>query len=69
MSSASKPSCPICKNGVAKPPENEWFPFCSSRCKVLDLSKWLNNEYTVPAVEDDESDIVSTPNDAGERLH
>lgn len=23
------------------------FPFCSKRCKVLDLGKWLNNEYRI----------------------
>jgi endogenous inhibitor of DNA gyrase (YacG/DUF329 family) len=49
--------CPICKSPVEGPAKNSWFPFCSNRCKVVDLSKWLNNEYTVPAVEVDEMDI------------
>lgn len=25
------------------------FPFCSERCKAADLSKWLNEEYTISA--------------------
>ena len=25
------------------------FPFCSARCKAADLSKWLNEEYTISA--------------------
>jgi len=24
-----------------------WFPFCGQRCKLLDLGRWLNNEYAV----------------------
>ncbi len=23
------------------------FPFCSKRCKAIDLGKWLNNEYSI----------------------
>jgi len=39
-------SCPMCK----KPAEragNPSFPFCSSRCRHLDLSKWLDEDYGV----------------------
>jgi hypothetical protein len=28
--------------------ENAAFPFCSSRCKLLDLGKWLGEEYRIP---------------------
>lgn len=42
--------CPICGEPVryvkGKPlPPN--FPFCSSRCKMVDLNKWLNEEYVL----------------------
>jgi endogenous inhibitor of DNA gyrase (YacG/DUF329 family) len=43
------PSCPICKKDVAPRAQNSAFPFCSVRCKQVDLGKWLNEEYTVPA--------------------
>ena len=29
-------------------PENPWAPFCSERCKLVDLGKWLGEEYRVP---------------------
>lgn len=49
--------CPICDAAVKPRSENKLFPFCSARCKTIDLGKWLNEEYRVPAedVDDDES--------------
>jgi len=42
--------CPICGKSVEfsekLPPS---FPFCSKRCKLVDLGKWLNEEYTIQA--------------------
>jgi endogenous inhibitor of DNA gyrase (YacG/DUF329 family) len=34
----------------------EWsyFPFCSKRCKLIDLGRWLGEEYGIPAVEPDD---------------
>jgi hypothetical protein len=60
--------CPICKRVVEPRATNEWFPFCSNRCKVVDLSKWLNEEYRVPAREVDEGDGTGEDEDPG-RLH
>ena len=49
--------CPICNRESKPRKENEVFPFCSPRCKTIDLGKWLNEEYRVPAEEsDDEPD-------------
>ena len=39
--------CPTC----GKPAEwkdNPYRPFCSERCKLVDLSRWVNEEYRVP---------------------
>lgn len=39
-------NCPICRKTVdffAKP----LGPFCSDRCKMIDLGKWLGEEYTI----------------------
>ena len=41
--------CPSC----AKPIQAEHRPFCSSRCKQLDLGRWFNEEYRMPVVETD----------------
>jgi endogenous inhibitor of DNA gyrase (YacG/DUF329 family) len=43
-------TCPICKT----PTEPEHRPFCSARCKDIDLSKWLIGGYVI--ANDDESD-------------
>lgn len=50
--------CPICKQPV---PEQErqrkgsFYPFCSQRCKLIDLGRWLGGKYQIPVVEEDES--------------
>lgn len=37
--------CPICKKPVD--PSSENVPFCSDRCRLLDLGKWASGEYRV----------------------
>ncbi|KLT73058.1 hypothetical protein PL75_05165 [Neisseria arctica] len=44
--------CPTCGNSVAWLPESLYRPFCSQRCKLIDLGSWANEEYTVEAQED-----------------
>ncbi len=41
--------CPICHTrlDVAKPEEAPYRPFCSKRCKMVDLGRWLNEEYRI----------------------
>jgi len=57
--------CPICKRKVEPRPANRFFPFCSERCKMIDLGKWLGEEYrlSVPA---DEAERPRPPREAGE---
>jgi len=40
--------CPTCANSVAWVPENRWKPFCSERCKLIDLGEWATETYRVP---------------------
>ncbi len=48
MTAAKKSrACPNCE----KPAVEEYHPFCSRRCADLDLGRWLNESYTIPAVE------------------
>ena len=47
--------CPICDGAAKARSDNPSFPFCSARCKTVDLGKWLNEEYRVP-VEGEEPD-------------
>ena len=37
--------CPIC----GKPAVEKLKPFCSKRCADVDLARWLNGSYAVPA--------------------
>ncbi len=49
------PNCPIC----AKPSADATKPFCSARCREVDLNKWFTGSYAVPAVELDDVDEAS----------
>jgi uncharacterized protein len=33
----------------------KFYPFCSNRCKLIDLGKWLDSDYRIPAVENDKA--------------
>lgn len=48
--SGRTPRCPIC----GKPRVAEYRPFCSARCRNVDLNRWFNQVYTIPAVEPDD---------------
>ena len=52
--------CPTCKAKVAKD-GNKLFPFCSERCHMVDLGRWLGEEYRIPAVEEEAGDGRGTP--------
>jgi endogenous inhibitor of DNA gyrase (YacG/DUF329 family) len=41
--------CPTCKGAVAAPvgPSRRWFPFCCERCQLVDLGRWLGEEFKV----------------------
>ncbi|HTN33351.1 MAG TPA: DNA gyrase inhibitor YacG, partial [Marinobacter sp.] len=39
--------CPTCKKSVAWIESNTYRPFCSERCKLIDLGAWANEEYRV----------------------
>lgn len=57
------PRCPTCKTPIPTRHERA-APFCSERCKMVDLGRWLKGEYAVPAVDLDEGDGAAV--DAGE---
>jgi len=40
--------CPLCR-GEAVKDGNKFWPLCSERCHLIDLGKWLGEEYRVPA--------------------
>ncbi|MGE0190923.1 MAG: DNA gyrase inhibitor YacG [Planctomycetota bacterium] len=46
--------CPTCGGPASLGRDNGARPFCSSRCKWVDLGRWLDGTYRVPAEEDDD---------------
>lgn len=44
--------CPTCKKLVAYSLQNRWRPFCSERCKMIDLGAWSAEEYRMAARQD-----------------
>ena len=40
--------CPQCRKPVQWHPDNAWRPFCSERCKMLDLGDWANERHSIP---------------------
>ncbi|WP_424814533.1 DNA gyrase inhibitor YacG [Roseococcus sp. YIM B11640] len=52
--------CPVCGKPAAlrEPGRRGAFPFCSERCRQVDLGRWLSESYAVPAAdrEDEEED-------------
>jgi endogenous inhibitor of DNA gyrase (YacG/DUF329 family) len=65
------PRCPVCRKEAALRPENPYFPFCSQRCRQVDLGKWLGEEYRVgdrPA-DEQEDEIPPTEDDDGPLTH
>lgn len=54
-------TCPTCKRRVRVQQTDSlalprFFPFCSERCKMIDLGAWLDAEYRIAGKPDDQSD-------------
>jgi hypothetical protein len=47
-----EPSCPVCDEPVPPRDENDAFPFCSKRCREIDLGRWLDEQYSIPMTAD-----------------
>ena len=60
---AVKLRCPICKKPVKS--SGAEFPFCSDRCRTIDLGKWASGAYVIPSpvADADEQIRESAPED------
>ena len=58
MSTKKKPvvACPQCGKDVVWGEESPYRPFCSERCKLIDLGQWANEGYRIPLSEDQNDD-------------
>ncbi|MBB6468715.1 hypothetical protein HNQ96_004599 [Aminobacter lissarensis] len=58
----AKIACPECGKASAR----DSYPFCSPRCKAVDLNRWLSGSYAI-AVRDDEDEDSAGNGEAGEQ--
>ncbi len=60
MSGAMTSKCVICGKSFEYDPAvkdgESRFPFCSERCKLVDLRRWLDGKYQIPVEDDDDGD-------------
>jgi endogenous inhibitor of DNA gyrase (YacG/DUF329 family) len=55
--------CPVCKREFNSA-DSPAMPFCSERCRTIDLGRWLGEGYSVPVTPDPESDELPEENEA-----
>ena len=41
-------ACPTCGKSVEWTPESPWRPFCSERCRLIDLGEWFDGQKAIP---------------------
>ena len=54
-------TCPQCGGPTRIQPDNPWRPFCSERCKLLDLGEWFDESRAIPAQEPGDWDEAGEP--------
>jgi endogenous inhibitor of DNA gyrase (YacG/DUF329 family) len=54
--------CPICKKPVKKSDSD--FPFCSERCRTIDLGKWASGQYVISSPLKDTADQFEQESEA-----
>jgi len=52
--------CPICKKVVVSTTPD--FPFCSDRCREIDLGKWASGAYVISSTVQDEEEVIRDSN-------
>lgn len=40
--------CPTCQRPVEWTAAAKWRPFCSERCRLIDLGEWINEKHAIP---------------------
>jgi endogenous inhibitor of DNA gyrase (YacG/DUF329 family) len=59
--------CPICRTLVLKTQED--FPFCSDRCRTIDLGKWASGGYVISTKINDPDELESIAEEQSRRKH
>ncbi len=62
-----KIKCPYCGKETVYSPKNESRPFCSERCRLLDLGEWADGKYAIPVQNNaspDQDEVVDGDKDS-----
>ncbi|MFA5530318.1 MAG: DNA gyrase inhibitor YacG [Thiohalomonadaceae bacterium] len=54
-----KVKCPTCGKPVVWAPEQRWRPFCSERCKLIDLGEWAAERHVIPGPPVEPDDLAN----------
>lgn len=49
--------CPICQKPVQI--DDPYMPFCSDRCRIIDLGNWASEKYVIPAPLEEDDDALN----------
>ena len=52
MTSVKTVACPVCEKPVQWGEQSPFRPFCSERCKLIDLGAWASDEHAIPGEPD-----------------
>lgn len=59
--------CPVCRKPAEPRSRNPSFPFCSDRCRRIDLGRWFVEEYRVPDCPADGDERPAGSDDGSDR--
>jgi uncharacterized protein len=62
-------SCPHCGKAVVWSPASLWRPFCSERCRLIDLGEWLDENRRIVDTPDDPADEEPTEGSPPQGAH
>lgn len=48
MQKRQQVACPHCGKPVSWTDDSKWKPFCSERCRLIDLGDWLAEKHAIP---------------------
>lgn len=63
MNNIQKITCPTCGKQNTWRPENTFRPFCSDRCKLIDLGEWASESRKIPGAP---VDLNASPDDSND---
>ena len=61
MNAPRQVACPVCSQLSPYAPSNPFRPFCSERCKLVDLGQWASESYRIADAPVDPDSVIAPP--------